>query len=146
MEEKQIDKRLKFFLKKINLSQRALARELDIPINTMHKYFTGSVLPSVPFLQKMHKRYGMNINWLLFGRGPVHDYDIIDDILIKDITTGYNNGSDRPQLRSPRDEEGYLSEQEMEYIGRLIRIMKRRKSVGRIIATLVEVNEEERST
>ena len=136
MENLHIDTGIKKILEKLKIDRNRMADDLNVHKNTIGRYIRNEKLPSAEMLYKIHKIYGININWLLSGRGAMFDYSSITELpVVMEKNIEYHN-----------EGEGYLSITEMDSVNRLMKVMKRRKSVGRIVATLVEVNEEERGT
>ena len=54
-----------------NRSQNRWARELGIPQQNLSRYIKG-MNPHVTFLVHLARREGVNLNWLLLGRGDAY--------------------------------------------------------------------------
>ncbi len=54
------------------LSQKDMARILNIPITTVSKYERGENKPSSDILAKIGDLLDINLNWLLTGKGQKH--------------------------------------------------------------------------
>ena len=66
-EEATLSDRIKFV--RGSLTKVEFARALGINRNTLLNYETNKLFPSFEKLQKIHKTFKVNINWLLSGEG-----------------------------------------------------------------------------
>ncbi|RZB36384.1 MAG: hypothetical protein SRB2_02209 [Desulfobacteraceae bacterium Eth-SRB2] len=66
-EEITLGDRIKFV--RGSLSKVEFARALGINRNTLRRWETNKLLPNFERLQKIHKTFKVNINWLLSGEG-----------------------------------------------------------------------------
>ena len=55
-----------------SLSQPKFAKEIGVTRNTVSGYENNNIIPSGKALLQMHKKFGININWLLSGEGEPH--------------------------------------------------------------------------
>ena len=62
-------KRLKKLRTLLNMNQKEIGKQLEVPLTTISKYERGDIRPSFAFLTKMCMRLSTNINWLLTGNG-----------------------------------------------------------------------------
>ena len=53
------------------MSQAVFARQLGIPQTTLSNYEKGKNEPSFAFVEKVCSEFRLNVEWLLFGRGPM---------------------------------------------------------------------------
>ncbi len=68
MEKYDFSERLTELRLFLGLNQTQFARKLDIPRTTIIGYESGNSIPS-DFLMRLHKTFGLNIKWFLFGEG-----------------------------------------------------------------------------
>ncbi|MGP1595009.1 MAG: helix-turn-helix domain-containing protein [Treponema sp.] len=68
MDVNNISKRLTELRLLIGLNQTKFAKELDTPRTTVIGYEAGNSIPA-DFLAKLHEKFNINIDWLLFGKG-----------------------------------------------------------------------------
>ncbi len=61
--------RLKLLRKKLGLSQKEMAAQLNIPFTMISKYENGKIKPGYDMLIKIALHYKVNLNWLLLGIG-----------------------------------------------------------------------------
>lgn len=66
-EETTLADRIKFI--RGSLTQTQFARALNINRNTLGGWETNKIFPNFEKLQKIHKIFKVNINWLLSGEG-----------------------------------------------------------------------------
>ena len=52
-------------------SQRAWARELNIPQQNISRYVSGDNVPHLDFLVHLGRREKVNLNWLVLGEGKM---------------------------------------------------------------------------
>ena len=71
MDKKAIGKRIQKFRKRKRLIQTEIARALDVNRSTMSRIERGHGLPTVKQLLKMHDVYGVSMDWILCGNGPM---------------------------------------------------------------------------
>ncbi len=64
-------KRLKEVLKKLNLTQTALSKEIGTSNVVINRYVKSKTTPDYNFLNKLAAIYNININWLLTGEGSI---------------------------------------------------------------------------
>ncbi len=77
-------KRLKEVLKKLNLTQTALSKEIGTSNVVINRYVKGKTTPDYNFLNKLAAIYNININWLLTGEGSIFPTRNIKTINDKD--------------------------------------------------------------
>ncbi|WP_457571282.1 helix-turn-helix domain-containing protein [Desulfovulcanus sp.] len=65
---KEIGLRIKNVRGKLNQSE--FATMLGVHRSTLSRYERGEFEPSIDFLDHLCSNFGININWLLFGKGP----------------------------------------------------------------------------
>ena len=68
MNVNNISKRLTELRLLVGLNQTKFAKELDTPRTTVIGYEAGNSIPA-DFLAKLHEKFNINIDWLLFGKG-----------------------------------------------------------------------------
>ena len=57
--------------KKLALNQETLAKKMGLSSITICLYETGKRGPNVVFFQKMKKKWNVNLNWLISGKGDM---------------------------------------------------------------------------
>lgn len=55
--------------KKVTLKE--MSEVIGIPLSSISKYEQGIIKPGVEILQKIGKKYGVNLNWLVFEEGGI---------------------------------------------------------------------------
>lgn len=85
--------KLKVLRKKKNLSQEALAKELDIKRSTLSGYENALAEPNIELLVKFAQFFGCSLDFLLLGRESEIDMDIQGDQL-RIITTQVNEDNE----------------------------------------------------
>lgn len=75
---KTLGDRIKFLRGKA--SQQAFATSLGIPQMTLSNYEKGKSEPKLVLLKEMCSRFRLNINWLLFGIGPMNVDDVASSL------------------------------------------------------------------
>ncbi len=55
-----------------SLSQPKFAKEIGVTRNTVSGYENNNIVPSGKALLQIHKKFGININWVLSGKGEPH--------------------------------------------------------------------------
>lgn len=65
----RIGQRLKFI--QAGRSQNQWSRELGIPQQNLSRFLSGQN-PHIEFLAHLGRREGVNLNWLILGRGEPH--------------------------------------------------------------------------
>lgn len=68
---KEINKRFKDFRDSIDLSQTLLASELGVTRDVISNIESLRVSPTIHMLIVLDKKYGLNIQWLLYGEGKM---------------------------------------------------------------------------
>lgn len=66
-----VGKRFEAFRRVLGLTREQLAANLDVSIKTIEEIENGETLPDFNILNYLHKEYGLDINWMLFGDGVV---------------------------------------------------------------------------
>jgi transcriptional regulator with XRE-family HTH domain len=54
------------------MSQSSMAQRLDVPQTTWSNYEKGRNQPNLALIDKICCEFGVNLEWLLFGRGETH--------------------------------------------------------------------------
>lgn len=62
-------------------SQQAFAASLGIPQMTLSNYEKGKSEPKLVLLKEMCSKFRLNINWLLFGIGPMYVDDVTSSLV-----------------------------------------------------------------
>lgn len=65
--KKQIGKRFRVFRKAISKKQFQLARELKVSPSAISYIEKGKSFPNINYINYLHRRYRLNIDWLLGG-------------------------------------------------------------------------------
>ncbi len=68
---KSLKDRLKFLRKKLGISQKEMAKDLEVPFTLISKYECGKIKPGADMLSKIALKYKVNLNWLLIGKGEI---------------------------------------------------------------------------
>jgi len=76
-----MEKRLKEFRTALNMQQGEFAREMNVLQQQLSKYERGENKPSADFLVKLAQKFGLNLNWLLLGRGAMFLEDCEGEII-----------------------------------------------------------------
>lgn len=63
--------RIRLVREHLTLSQKQFGQEIGIPLTTVSKYERGEVKPSFDILSNIGKRFSVNLNWLLAGKGEM---------------------------------------------------------------------------
>lgn len=63
-----IGERLESVKNELNLSYNQMSKDLDIPYNNIVRYIKGTRIPSVQIVLEFSMKYGIDIEWLLFGQ------------------------------------------------------------------------------
>jgi transcriptional regulator with XRE-family HTH domain len=90
--KKDVGARFNQFRKKLNKTQQQFANELSIYQSTITNFEQGRTFPSLNYLFHFHERYGLNITWLITGKGEMifKDYQILNNAAsISDRSPGY---------------------------------------------------------
>jgi len=66
-----VKERVKSIRKKLHLTLKEFAFNINVPLTTISKYEKGSVKPSFDVLANIGKVYNVNLNWLLNGKGEM---------------------------------------------------------------------------
>lgn len=66
-----LGKRLKKVLRKLNLTQIALAKQINISNVVINRYIKDKTMPDLNFLNKLATQLNININWLITGEGAM---------------------------------------------------------------------------
>lgn len=86
--------RIKKIRESLNLSQKEFAQELGVISTAISKYERGEVKPASDFLDKLYRKFHVNLNWLISGKGqmflvskekPKSDFDIQKNSAVKDL-------------------------------------------------------------
>lgn len=62
---------LRLFRKIIGKTQHELAADLDVSRSTISNIERGVTFIRVDYLDRMYRKFGLNINWLLTGKGNI---------------------------------------------------------------------------
>jgi len=68
LKEKSFGERLKWIVKKLNVTLKELSTKTGIPYNTLHQYVTDKRSPNVQYIVPL-AFYGINLHWLITGEG-----------------------------------------------------------------------------
>lgn len=76
--KKDVGLRFCQFRKAINKTQQQLADELEIYQSTITNFEQGKTFPNLNYLYHFNEQYGLNITWLITGKGDMvmKDYQI----------------------------------------------------------------------
>lgn len=103
------------------LSQAAFANKCGIHKNTLGHYERGERGPDAGFLSEL-ARMGININWILTGRGPTHVNAVIpgqlDVDLLRDIERHMHAVIEAERLDWPPEQKANCVSRLYEYIVR----------------------------
>ena len=66
-----IGKRIKELKITLKITTTEMAGKLNIPVRTIGSYERDEAQPGPKFLNALITEYGVNINWLLTGKGPM---------------------------------------------------------------------------
>ncbi len=69
--KKEVGLRFSQFRKAINKTQQQLADELEIYQSTITNFEQGKTFPNLSYLYHFSERHGLNINWLITGKGDM---------------------------------------------------------------------------
>lgn len=69
--KEEIGRRFRQFRWMINKSQWQLAEEIDIFQSIISNIESGKTFPRIVYLQFLNENYGLNINWLVTGKGDI---------------------------------------------------------------------------
>ena len=111
----RIGNRIKLIRGKI--SQSEFASELKTIKQTISKYEKGKILPCSTALYRLHKKFHINLNWLLTGEGGKYKYP---ESMMKKFRIWCNNNL----WYVPSDEDQYIYGMFVEQLG-----MERTKSI-----------------
>lgn len=75
-----LGKRLQKILKKMEMTQMALSKALDISNVVINRYVKDKTTPDYNFLNKLASAYNININWLITGEGNIFMSDKLKEI------------------------------------------------------------------
>ncbi|MCK4956664.1 MAG: LexA family transcriptional regulator [Candidatus Cloacimonetes bacterium] len=75
-----LGKRLSKVLKKLEMTQIALAKALNISNVVINRYVKDKTTPDYNFLNKLTSVYNININWLITGNGSIFMSDKLKEI------------------------------------------------------------------
>ena len=85
-----IGKRLKRIRKELGLTQKEFATSIEISEATLRRYESGQNFPDAEVLERIADKYGVNIHWLITGKGPMFlkdSYKNIDSELLEILTS-----------------------------------------------------------
>ena len=70
MAETPVGQRLKFLIAELSLDIRGFSKALDVSETTVRNYFNRGSKPNAEFFEKLSNSFeGVNLNWLLSGKG-----------------------------------------------------------------------------
>lgn len=69
--KKAVGSRFSQFRRAIDKTQQQLADELEIYQSTITNFEQGKTFPNLSYLYHFSERYGLNINWLITGKGDM---------------------------------------------------------------------------
>ena len=94
--KKEIGKRLKFIREFKKLNQRDFGENLGIQYQHVSKYERGETVPTWENLIKLIDIYGVNVNWLLTGKGNMFlspmGYEEVEDkpiLTVRDVDSDF---------------------------------------------------------
>lgn len=67
-----IKDRLREIIDSQNMSIKAFAESMRIPLRTLYNYLSGDREPSTEVLVKIATELNINLNWLLLGQGEMY--------------------------------------------------------------------------
>lgn len=67
-----IKDRLREIIDSQNMSIKAFAESMQIPLRTLHNYLSGEREPSTEVLAKIATELNINLNWLLLGKDEMY--------------------------------------------------------------------------
>jgi transcriptional regulator with XRE-family HTH domain len=73
-----VRKRFEAFRRVLGLTREQLAAKLNVSIKAVEEIEKGESLPDLYMLYYLHKEYGLDINWMLFGDGVVISSRLMD--------------------------------------------------------------------
>lgn len=69
--KKDVGARFYQFRKEIGKTQTQLSEELGVYQSTIASFEMGKTFPSLKYLNHFHRKYNLNINWLVTGNGDM---------------------------------------------------------------------------
>ncbi len=93
--------------KEFKLHKREMASRLMVSHSTYHRYETDRALPGIEVFTKLFVDFGVSLNYLLFGKGPVYWKDIPSskELSTKNSTNGTVKGNQTGQELAPEIKE-----------------------------------------
>ncbi len=85
-----IGRRLKKIRRKLGLTQKEFATSIEISEATLRRYESGQNFPDAEVLERIADKYGVNIHWLVTGKGPMFlrdSYKNIEPELLEILTS-----------------------------------------------------------
>jgi transcriptional regulator with XRE-family HTH domain len=86
-----MNEQLKLLRQNLKMSQREIAEVLEIGLRSWQQYETGTNTPGGSVLEALHKKLGVNLNWLISNQGEmlyrVEEIRYDRELLIQAITT-----------------------------------------------------------
>ena len=86
-----MNEQLKLLRQNLKMSQSKIAEVLDIGLRSWQQYETGTNTPGGSVLEALHKKLGVNLNWLISNQGEmlyrVEEIRYDRELLIQAITT-----------------------------------------------------------
>lgn len=74
---KKFNERLSYLMTdELRLSGYALGTELGHNVSSVIKYKNGQTVPSITFIEKFCRHYGISANWLILEIGPIRIADL----------------------------------------------------------------------
>ena len=84
MENDTFGSRLKRLRLELKLSQKEIAKKLEISSHAYLNYEKGIVQPRISLLEKLRSVFKVNANWLLDGSLPMHNDIVFSESVIND--------------------------------------------------------------
>ena len=69
--KKAIGKRIRHIRQEKDLMQKEVATALGVSHSTLSRIENGELLPTTTQLMKLQEKYGVSVDWILFGKGPI---------------------------------------------------------------------------
>jgi transcriptional regulator with XRE-family HTH domain len=91
---KAIGERIRKLRKIVGLTQIQFGKILKTPDSNIRKWEKGEALPNVEKLLLMQQNFGVNLNWLLTGKGKMFLEEDRDNRIDKEILNLLNNEPD----------------------------------------------------
>jgi transcriptional regulator with XRE-family HTH domain len=86
-----MNEQLKLLRQNLKMSQRKIAEVLEIGLRSWQQYENGTNTPGGSVLEALHKKLGVNLNWLISNQGEMlyrrEEIGYDRELLIQAITT-----------------------------------------------------------